>query len=64
MERKYLKAINFDLSVHEMEKYYQNHRKAYHAVKSFLKNRDVNTGSAGNMNIQVTVTPMQNHDDC
>lgn len=37
MERKYLKAINFDLSVHELEKYYPDYRKAYYDVKSFFK---------------------------
>ena len=37
MERKYLKAINFDLSVHELERYYQDYRKAYYDVKRFFK---------------------------
>lgn len=37
MERKYLKAINFDLSVHELEKYYSDYRKAYHDVKRFFE---------------------------
>lgn len=37
MERKYRKAINFDLSVHELEKYYPDYRKAYYDVKSFFK---------------------------
>lgn len=37
MERKYLKAINFDLSVHELEKYYPDYRKAYYDVKHFFK---------------------------
>lgn len=37
MGRKYLKAINFDLSVHELEKYYSDYRKAYYDVKSFFK---------------------------
>ena len=37
MERKYQKAINFDLSVHELEKYYPDYRKAYYDVKSFFK---------------------------
>lgn len=36
MERKYLKAINFDLSVHELEKFYQDYRKAYYDVKKFF----------------------------
>lgn len=36
MERKYLKAINFDLSVHELEKYYPDYRKAYYEVKKFF----------------------------
>ena len=37
MERKYRKAINFDLSVHELEKYYPDYRKAYYDVKRFFK---------------------------
>lgn len=37
MERRYLKAINFDLSVHELEKYYPDYRKAYYDVKRFFK---------------------------
>jgi len=36
MERKYLKAINFDLSVHELEKFCQDYRKAYYDVKKFF----------------------------
>ena len=36
MERKYLKAINFDLSVRELEKYFPDYRKAYYDVKSFF----------------------------
>ncbi len=36
MERKYLKAINFGLSVHELEKFYQDYRKAYYDVKKFF----------------------------
>ena len=37
MERKYLKAINFDLSVHELEKYYPDYRQAYHDINIFFK---------------------------
>lgn len=37
MERKYLKAINFNLSVRELEKYYSDYRKAYYDVKRFFK---------------------------
>lgn len=36
MERKYLKAINFDLSVRQLENYYSDYRKAYYDVKKFL----------------------------
>ena len=36
MERKYLKAIKFDLSVHELQKYYPDYRKAYYDVKKFF----------------------------
>ena len=43
MERKYLKAVNFDLSVHELEKHYSDYRKAYYDIKRFLRNRDLNT---------------------
>jgi len=39
MEKKYRKAINFDLSVHELEKYYSNYRKAYYDMKKFFKQR-------------------------
>lgn len=39
MERKYRKAINFDLSVHELEKYYPDYRKAYYDVKKFFKKK-------------------------
>ncbi len=37
MERKYLKAINFDLSVHKLEKYFSDYRKAYYVLKNFFK---------------------------
>lgn len=37
MERKYLKAVNFDLSVHELEKHYPDYRKAYYDIKRFFK---------------------------
>lgn len=37
MERRYLKAINFDLSVHELEKYYPDYRKAYYDLKRFFR---------------------------
>lgn len=40
MERKYRKAINFDLSVHELEKYYSDYRKAYYDIKKFFRKQD------------------------
>ncbi len=49
MERKYRKAINFDLGVHELEKYYPDYRKAYYDVKSFLRSRDLNTDRGQDM---------------
>lgn len=49
MERKYLKAINFDLSVHELEKFYQDYRKAYYDVKKFFSGRDLITGRGQGM---------------
>lgn len=38
MERKYYKAINFDLSTHQLEKYYPgaNYRRAYDDLKRFF----------------------------
>lgn len=39
MERKYRKAINFDLSVRELGKYYRNYRKAYYDIKKFFRQR-------------------------
>lgn len=37
MEKKYLKAINFDLNVRGLKKYYSDYRKAYYDVKRFFK---------------------------
>lgn len=37
MERKYRKAINFDLSVHKLEKYYPDYRTAYYDLKRFFR---------------------------
>lgn len=39
MEKRYRKAINFDLSVHELEKYYPDYRRAYYDVKRFFRKR-------------------------
>lgn len=42
MERKYYKAINFDLSTHQLEEHYPgaNYRQAYDDLKRFFKRHD------------------------
>lgn len=42
MERKYYKAINFDLSTYQLRKLYPkpNYRKAYDDLKRFFKRHD------------------------
>lgn len=39
MERKYFKAINFDLSTHKLEEFYTkgNYRNAYYDLRRFFK---------------------------
>ncbi|HIY00463.1 MAG TPA: hypothetical protein IAA26_01220 [Candidatus Blautia faecipullorum] len=39
MERKYFKALNFDLDTHQLEKHYpgSNYRKAYKDLRRFFK---------------------------
>ncbi|MBO4266921.1 MAG: hypothetical protein J5910_06990 [Lachnospiraceae bacterium] len=37
MERKYYKAINFDLDTRELAQYYKPYNKAYYEVKRFFK---------------------------
>lgn len=39
MERKYLKAINFDLSVNDLKKCYSDYTKAYYDLKRFFARR-------------------------
>ena len=43
MERKYLKAINFDLDTHNLEKYYpgKNYRQAYEDLRRFFRKHDL-----------------------
>lgn len=38
-EKRYIKALNFDLDTHKLEQYYpmDNYRKAYHDLWSFMK---------------------------
>ena len=41
MERKYLKAINFDLDTHQLEEYYPgpHYNRAYYDLRKFFKNQ-------------------------
>ena len=39
MERKYYKAINFDLDTKELRKYYTRYQQAYTALYNFFNNK-------------------------
>ena len=45
MERKYFKALNFDLDTHQLQKNYPgaNYRHAYDDLRRFSKNTDSHT---------------------
>jgi len=40
LERKYYKAINFDLDTNELKKFYPRYQQAYKDVLKFFKSRD------------------------
>ncbi len=39
MERKYHKAINFDLDTNELKKYYPRYQQAYYDLRSFFREK-------------------------
>ena len=39
MERKYYKAINFDLDTNELKQYYPRYQQAYYDLKRFFKSK-------------------------
>ena len=40
MERRYYKAINFDLDTNRLKEYYSRYQKAYSDLYGFFRNRD------------------------
>ena len=40
MERKYYKAINFDLDTNELKKHYSRYQQAYTELYKFFRNKD------------------------